>query len=252
MFMRLAFAVAAHLQPEILLVDEVLAVGDAAFQDKCLGKMQEVSTSGRTVVFVSHSMDSIRKLCTKAVHLDRGTVKAMGPTDEIIAGYLSHFHTEKGSSSIHLGARRNGWYIDRIDVLDLDGNPKPAVQTWDAVRLRVHFECERPLKLGGGVYVIIQTLTGVTLGFFATNPDRGVSLEFKQGHNEVDLVIPQLMLSAGKYLISASLGIHPVEWLVRSEEAVFEVEPRDIFNSGFAPHTQRHYLAQDYRWETRG
>jgi lipopolysaccharide transport system ATP-binding protein len=249
MFMRLAFAVAAHLQPEILLVDEVLAVGDAVFQEKCLGKMQEVSTSGRTVVFVSHNMDSVRKLCTTAIHLDKGRVQQVGPTDEIIAAYLTHFRTEKGTTSIHFGARRNGWYIDRIDILDMEGNPKPAVHTWDAVRLRIHFECERPMKIGGGVCVIITTLTGLTLSLMATTPDQTVPTPFEVGHNQIDLILPQLQLSAGKYLISAHLAITNAEWLVRSEDRVFEVEPRDIFDSGMAPRNQRHYVAWDYRWD---
>jgi lipopolysaccharide transport system ATP-binding protein len=88
MHMRLAFAVAAHLEPEILIVDEVLAVGDAQFQEKCLGKMREVASGGRTVVFVSHSPQAIAALTTKALHLKEGRVEAFGPTSEVLAGYL--------------------------------------------------------------------------------------------------------------------------------------------------------------------
>ena len=80
MYMRLAFAVAAHLEPEILIVDEVLAVGDAAFQKKCLGKMQDVGRAGRTVIFVSHSMPAIARLCPKTVLLDAGSVARFGAT----------------------------------------------------------------------------------------------------------------------------------------------------------------------------
>ncbi len=252
MFMRLAFAVAAHLQPEILIVDEVLAVGDAAFQKKCLDKMHDISSSGRTVVFVSHNMDAIRKLCTKAVHLDRGRAVAMGPTDEIIAKYLTHFSAAGSSASIDLTTKKNGWCIDRIEVLDLDGAPKPFVQTWDAVRFRVHFTCDQPLKNGGAVVVTLESLTGVMLGFFATTPDQTLAVELNEGPNEIDLIVPKLLLSAGKYLIGASLAIPGArDWLVRSEEAVFEIEPRDIFSSGMAPRTDRHYVAHDYRWEQR-
>jgi len=88
MYMRLAFAVAAHLEPEILLIDEVLAVGDLEFQKKCLGKMQDVSRLGRTVVFVSHNMSAITRLCSRAVLLDRGRVVAMGPTSSVVAEYV--------------------------------------------------------------------------------------------------------------------------------------------------------------------
>jgi len=89
MYLRLAFAVAAHLEPEILLVDEVLAVGDAAFQKRCLGKMTEVAGEGRTVIFVSHNLDAIRRLCSHAVLLQNGGVTAFGDTSSVVAQYLS-------------------------------------------------------------------------------------------------------------------------------------------------------------------
>src|SRR5256712_8753942 len=88
MYMRLAFAVAAHLEPEILLVDEVLAVGDAAFQKKCLGKMDSVAREGRTVLFVSHNMTAMRSLCRKAIWLDKGAVAGEGETGRMIDDYL--------------------------------------------------------------------------------------------------------------------------------------------------------------------
>jgi lipopolysaccharide transport system ATP-binding protein len=89
MYVRLAFAVAAHLEPEILIIDEVLAVGDAEFQKKCLGKMKDVAGEGRTVLFVSHNLPSIRVLCNKCLYLDKGTVKSTGNTDSIISEYLA-------------------------------------------------------------------------------------------------------------------------------------------------------------------
>lgn len=98
MMVRLGFAVAAHLEPEILIVDEVLAVGDAEFQKKCLGKMKDVSGQGRTVLFVSHNMPSIRMLCTKCLHLEKGTVKNIGETDFIIAEYLAGGHKQVGNN----------------------------------------------------------------------------------------------------------------------------------------------------------
>src|SRR6202044_1123955 len=90
MYVRLAFAVAAHLEPEILIVDEVLAVGDAAFQKKCLGKMQDVSKGGRTVLFVSHNIQAIRQLCTRGVYMERGRALLSGPVGEAIARYLDN------------------------------------------------------------------------------------------------------------------------------------------------------------------
>src|SRR5205085_5711556 len=88
MYMRLAFAIAAHLEPDILIVDEVLAVGDAEFQKKCLGKMQDVAGHGRTVLFVSHNMAAVESLCTRAVLLEQGRVAAQGATREVLRRYL--------------------------------------------------------------------------------------------------------------------------------------------------------------------
>jgi len=90
MYVRLAFAVAAHLEPEILLVDEVLAVGDAAFQKKCLGKMGDVAKEGRTVLFVSHNMDAVQRLCGRAVWLKDGVITLVGKTRDIVSKYLEH------------------------------------------------------------------------------------------------------------------------------------------------------------------
>ncbi len=89
MYVRLAFAVAAHLEPEILIVDEVLAVGDYEFQRRCLGKMNEVSHGGRTVLFVSHNMTAIEELCPKSVFLKNGRIERSGPTHQVVAHYLT-------------------------------------------------------------------------------------------------------------------------------------------------------------------
>ena len=94
MYLRLAFAVAAHLQPEILLVDEVLAVGDAAFQNKCIGKMSETARDGRTVVFVSHNMAAITQLCEKAVWLERGQIKMIDSPEDVVKAYLSEGNSQ--------------------------------------------------------------------------------------------------------------------------------------------------------------
>jgi lipopolysaccharide transport system ATP-binding protein len=92
MYVRLAFSVAAHLEPEILLVDEVLAVGDAEFQRRCLGRMEDLGDAGRTVIFVSHNMQTITQLCDRAILLENGTVVADGPSSEVVAGYLQSVH----------------------------------------------------------------------------------------------------------------------------------------------------------------
>lgn len=105
MYVRLAFAVAAHLEPEILVVDEVLAVGDSAFQKKVLGKMEDVAEQGRTILFVSHNMETVLRLCGRAILLDNGRVRADGPTDQVVRTYLG---TGSGSPSERSWAGRPG------------------------------------------------------------------------------------------------------------------------------------------------
>ncbi|MCS6796372.1 MAG: Wzt carbohydrate-binding domain-containing protein, partial [Raineya sp.] len=111
MYVRLAFAVAAHLEPEILIIDEVLAVGDAEFQKKCLGKMKDVSGEGRTVLFVSHNMGAISNLCNKAIILKQGKLTAIGTTDIIIKKYLTenvNIITENSFVNVEKNRRGNG------------------------------------------------------------------------------------------------------------------------------------------------
>src|SRR5262249_5748003 len=98
MYVRLAFAVAAHLEPEILIVDEVLAVGDAMFQEKCMGSMQQTASSGRTILFVSHNMASIQQLCSRALLLKGGQLVLDGPARDVVRDYLSNLHTTRDGS----------------------------------------------------------------------------------------------------------------------------------------------------------
>ena len=142
MYMRLAFAVAAHLEPEILLVDEVLAVGDSAFQTKCLGKISEVARQGRTVLFVSHNMTAINQLCPRSVMLDDGRIAATGKTTEVMAHYLksgsggaeciwNDFHRAPGNENIKLHAVRvntNGLVTSEVDI---DKEIKIEVEFWN-------------------------------------------------------------------------------------------------------------------------
>lgn len=117
MYMRLAFAVAAHLEPEILIVDEVLAVGDAQFQKKCLGKMQEVSKGGRTILFVSHNMVAVRNLCEKVLLLDKGCLKAIGSTDSVVPTYLNNEKNENQFSRTPVVNDERRVIIENVEVL---------------------------------------------------------------------------------------------------------------------------------------
>jgi lipopolysaccharide transport system ATP-binding protein len=127
MYIRLAFAVAAHLESEILIIDEVLAVGDAEFQKKCLGKMQDVTNSGRTIVFVSHNLPAIETLCKKCIYLVKGELKAVGNTGDVLTQYLSTDAYHKPEIQFSEGNRPGDDFVRLISVRILNSNRQPSV-----------------------------------------------------------------------------------------------------------------------------
>lgn len=149
MYVRLAFAVAAHLEPEILIVDEVLAVGDALFQKKCLGKMEEVSKSGgRTVLFVSHNMQAVQKLCRKGVLLSKGELKAYGPIDEVVNTYLDSAEAHQAYYEIPLpeNADQLPGYARSLQIEDKDGNLQSEIPIGEKWQIRVKFMLKAPTE----------------------------------------------------------------------------------------------------------
>jgi len=135
MYVRLAFAVAAHLEPEILLVDEVLAVGDAAFQKKCLGKMGDVAKEGRTVLFVSHNMGAVRQLCDRAIRMDAGHVVADDDVETVIAKYMAW----ASQGFVQTGIESEYLKIEQVILRDEGGNPKNVFSPGESVIVEIQF-----------------------------------------------------------------------------------------------------------------
>jgi ABC-type polysaccharide/polyol phosphate transport system ATPase subunit len=151
MQMRLAFAVAAHLEPEILLVDEVLAVGDAAFQKKCLGKMDDVAKGGRTIVFVSHQMNQIRRLCERVIWLDCGSIRQAGPTAEVIGAYEAAIaHRARAVFDPEGPAITDPHSIDFIswELFDNDAESPHLLKHFGPVAIKVVLSLPRPITRG--------------------------------------------------------------------------------------------------------
>jgi lipopolysaccharide transport system ATP-binding protein len=144
MYVRLAFAVAAHLEPEILLVDEVLAVGDLAFQKKCLGRMKSVSREGRTVLFVSHNLAAIRSLCSRAMLLQDGRLEAAGPVDEVIDRYIQEA-ADAGTATVELPAAAPDSPVTgvRLSFTTADGSPRNTFRLHEPWQLRMEFRTFR-------------------------------------------------------------------------------------------------------------
>jgi lipopolysaccharide transport system ATP-binding protein len=147
MAVRLAFAVAAHLEPEILIVDEVLAVGDAAFQKKCIAKMQDVRKSGRTVLFVSHNMPAVNMLCSRAIHLDGGRIVNDGPAHDVVSAYLSSGSGVPAARDWLDPARAPKGEVARLRALRIvsgDGRPVDTIDIRHDVGIRVEYEVVKP------------------------------------------------------------------------------------------------------------
>ena len=152
MYARLAFAVAANLNPEILVVDEVLAVGDIAFQKKCLGKMNEVRQSGRTVLFVSHNMATVENLCQHGVVLEQGRLSFLGSAKEAVQHYLKQQAVNEGGVKSHVvdlkdSPRRGSGIshlLDKAEFYGPDGEPLSCLQIGDPLKVRVHLHLQNP------------------------------------------------------------------------------------------------------------
>ena len=147
MYVRLGFAVAASLNPEIMLVDEVLAVGDQQFQKKCLGKMSEVSRSGRTVVFVSHNMATIENLCQRTIWIGGGRVQHDGDTKDVIRAYLNSFGATQAQAvdltAVSTCEGTGDVRISKMELLGLDGHALRVFRSGDGLRVRLYYDCSR-------------------------------------------------------------------------------------------------------------
>ena len=187
MYMRLAFSVAAHLEPEILIVDEVLAVGDAAFQQKCLGKMGEVSALGRTVLFVSHNISAVRTLCDTTILIERGQVTYMGATEEAIRAYeLSYLKNAAGPTDSGViyqcpdELKKQSCYVDRVEYLYQNDRRLAEVRTWDPVRFRIWYRSEKAIPRSS-VEFWLKSRVGVQVLVFSTQPDSNVPMDLLPG-----------------------------------------------------------------------
>jgi len=206
MYVRLAFAVAAHLESDILIVDEVLAVGDAEFQKKCLGKMGDVSNKeGRTILFVSHNMSAIQKLCNNVIFLSQGSVNSMGNTKGMIAKYLQNSEVKKSIFNIPLPNNYQDYlgYATKLQIEDNHSNiihEIPVGKPWQA---RVFFELQNHAK-----HFIIALGIGTPLEVIVRT-SWSKPLDLKAGHYEAVFIEDQLILSPGCY--NLTLGISNYE-----------------------------------------
>ncbi len=253
MYVRLAFAVAAHLEPEILLVDEVLAVGDAAFQKKCLGKMGDVAKEGRTVLFVSHNMAAVENLCGRAVLLDQGRVVYAGSVEDTIAAYMASgiiSHAGDVDLSTH-PTRRTGAVplLRRVRLLDSD----------DSVKDR--FVCGEPMKIEFTLDPVVQLKApqvGIGVDDWMGSRVFSLTTYFSDSHlpplkksSRIVCHVDELPLAPGRYSLSLSAGT-PDNLLVDALDNAmcFDVEPVDYYGNGRNPEAAFGRILIRSRWES--
>jgi lipopolysaccharide transport system ATP-binding protein len=222
---RLAFAVAAHLEPEILLVDEVLAVGDAAFQRKSLGKMGEVAKEGRTVIFVSHNLAIIQALCQRAVLLEHGQVQADGPVGETIESYLRKLERAASSDLLSRSDRDSSSYgetlIRQIEIDQVGGAPdvviggRPATIVVHVTEVLPMMECQLTIVNSLG-HAVMTLDSEVSAPSDVRDPDQGARIECS---------LESMPLVAGRYRIDVSIKGKRMLQDGLQAAAFFDVEP---------------------------
>jgi lipopolysaccharide transport system ATP-binding protein len=243
MYVRLAFAVAAHLEPEILLVDEVLAVGDLAFQRKCLGKMGEVARQGRTVFFVSHSMPAVEALCTRGLWLKNGVLHADAPARECVAAYVSQAMGDADGARADLTAHPNRRadcrpVIRAIRTLDGDSREATLFPMGEALQAELTIASEVPLR-DFQVGVGIDDAYGKRLITFTTSIQPSAAIPHTARAGVVTIRADALPLTPGRYFLSPAVASQRgLDDFV--EQAIpFEVVPKDVFGSGKTPNPQQ-------------
>jgi len=254
MYVRLAFAVAAHLEPEILVVDEVLAVGDVQFQKKCLGKMEEVGREGRTVLFVSHNMSTILNLCSRTIMLHSGRIIAEGTTEDIVHQYLKKIQegTEQDISSTKERRGLGRVRFTRVSFQDenetlleqaISGQPLVIVLDYRSKNKNELQNCK--------ISVVFYDNLGQVLFNCSSELSNSEALNLPPT-GKVKCIIPKLPLSQSNYLITVFLEVnHEIEDWVRNAVSLNVVDG-DFFGTGkqYPPGWQGKGLLVPHRWAT--
>lgn len=220
MYVRLAFAVAAHLEPEVLIVDEVLAVGDSEFQKKCLGKMDEVSKTGRTVLFVSHQMGTIAQLCQKAILLEKGRVVMQDRANTVIEHYINQRKSKSAFYTANETARAREMFVETATILNDDGDEQTSFRHDEAVNVNVKCRINNFLR-GVELRLVVRDSRSITV--FTTD----VELNSINEANEdfvVNFKIPAGVLRPSNFSLTFALFIpHQLIIELIDEAAFFSV-----------------------------
>lgn len=257
MYVRLAFAVAAHLDPEILVVDEVLAVGDAAFQEKCLGRMSAVSSEGRTVLFVSHNMDAILKLCNRVIWLDNGLAVLDDTPEDVARHYLKEIKKRQVSTldglslDGHPGRRKPLDGVIRLThckVLSRGEDRSRGIATGSECRIVLGYKSTVPLTGGRTDFIIIFKDAASNRVSACSSLVSSHELDALEAVGEVECRIQRLPLSPGRYFLDIGCQVAS-QWSDFLYEAVsLDVVRGPFYSSGRLPMSELGQFLLDYAW----
>ena len=249
MYVRLAFAVAAHLDPEILVVDEVLAVGDAEFQKKCLGKMGDISSNeGRTVLFVSHNMIAISHLCPKSLLLEEGIIKNFGSSSFVISKYLENKNQEAISLRRRKDRSGNGWMrFQDYELYDIEGNLISNVQTGQSFSIGLKYETSLVINGPAVINIDFYTVDGQKIfQCLSRNSSKDNLILRKQG--TIFCNFPKFPLLPGKYRINLWCKINEVIADQVNDALCLEVNSGDFFGTGKLNPDLKNGLLVEHNW----
>jgi hypothetical protein len=248
MYLRLGFSIAAHLEPDILLLDEVLAVGDADFQAKCLERVNELHRDGRTIVFISHDLDAVERLCARVVLLSRGKVVADGPALEVINTYREAGRTRTGaetdpSPDIHASREVR---LTSVDCLDRHGDTTNVLQTGEPATFRLHYEVQAPVRDARFEIYAFTMIDGRNGPWFQliTSAEGAPGITLQPGTGTIEFSVDEVGLLPGICSVSARVAHrdHPpgrnIDWL--GQCLTLRIEPgRRLRGTFYLPHRWR-------------
>jgi ABC-type polysaccharide/polyol phosphate transport system ATPase subunit len=250
MYARLAFAVAISVDPDVLLIDEVLSVGDEQFQMRCYERIADFRSQGKTIVLVSHSLDTIRSLCEDAVWLDEGHFRGIGRSHEVVADYLTEVHSASRDDAVTRSSSGDRWgsgeaEITQVDFLDGEGRRTTTVRSGDPVTVRVHCRSKAPLK---DVVCGLAFYRAETLAHLFGQNTRGVAQIDLDGDAVLDFHIPSLPFLKGNHVVSVALHDETVTQVYDWHERRFGLLVFDAARSS----TEAGLVHVDGSWSVHG
>ena len=254
MYVRLAFAVAAHLEPEILVVDEVLSVGDVAFQTKCLGKMQDVGADGRTVLYVTHNLASMTNLCRRGILLHQGRLVEDTTAERATSVYLQQ--ASSGATAdphvLFASPQLSGdeYSIVRVEMLDAHDRPKSILRPMEFVKFRIWYTVPGSCPQGSILLEVVSS-EGVVALKLETNPAVIRPLHTPKGLHFADCCVKSLPLIDGRYTLGLGLAIYGVRLLTWVSHAAMLLISEPILGTGHHMSLDRKgLLVVEHSWET--